>query len=234
MYKPASCMECRLWVMSNIRVDNGLQRHGSSKPSCLQQSSTISYLTQSRAEQEDELLLDLIQKHGLQCWSAIASSLPGRNTKQCSERYFIQNYYAVTYNSDRDTTGIRTISAQMWSRKVGQDTRIWPSCRANLCWAINGQRCELMVFSLNIHLSPWSLLTFPWCTELNIYPGGAATNSERLSLCRLIHPIYRTSNAVKNRWNWMSSPKRGDVRDMVVQRNGVLFRRVQVLEVYTH
>ena len=36
----------------------------------------------------------------------------------------------------------------------------------------------------------------------------------------------RTGNAVKNRWNWMATFKRGDARDTIVRRNCHLFCRI--------
>jgi Myb-like DNA-binding domain len=36
--------------------------------------------------QEDEMIIDLVGKHGAQKWAFIASQLPGRIGKQCRER----------------------------------------------------------------------------------------------------------------------------------------------------
>jgi hypothetical protein len=38
--------------------------------------------------------------------------------------------------------------------------------------------------------------------------------------------LLRSGNAVKNRWNWMAAPKRGDVYDCVVRENAHLFRQI--------
>ncbi len=35
--------------------------------------------------------------------------------------------------------------------------------------------------------------------------------------------LRRTGNAVKNRWNWMMSPKRKDIIDTIVMQNKTLF-----------
>ena len=37
--------------------------------------------------QEDELLVELIEKHGTGNWSVIAKEMPGRNGKSCRLRY---------------------------------------------------------------------------------------------------------------------------------------------------
>ena len=37
--------------------------------------------------QEDNLLIELVQKHGTRTWSAIVAQMPGRTGKQCRERY---------------------------------------------------------------------------------------------------------------------------------------------------
>lgn len=36
--------------------------------------------------QEDDLIIELVEKHGCKKWSSIANSLPGRIGKQCRER----------------------------------------------------------------------------------------------------------------------------------------------------
>ena len=38
--------------------------------------------------------------------------------------------------------------------------------------------------------------------------------------------VYRTGNAVKNRWNRMVSMKREDILDHIVMQNASLFRRI--------
>ncbi len=41
----------------------------------------------------------------------------------------------------------------------------------------------------------------------------------------------RTGNAVKNRWNWMTSPKRDNVLDTIVKQNARLFKQILVVSV---
>lgn len=53
-------------------------------------SRTASHEGRRRAKffpEEDELLKDLVQKHGSSNWHLIASLMPGRNTRQVRERY---------------------------------------------------------------------------------------------------------------------------------------------------
>lgn len=38
-------------------------------------------------EQEDEVIIELVNKYGAKKWSTIAQHLPGRIGKQCRERY---------------------------------------------------------------------------------------------------------------------------------------------------
>lgn len=38
-------------------------------------------------KEEDEKIMELVQKYGAKKWSFIASSLPGRKAKQCRERW---------------------------------------------------------------------------------------------------------------------------------------------------
>lgn len=42
-------------------------------------------------EEEDKKVIELVEKHGPEKWSYIASFLPGRIGKQCRERYLFKN-----------------------------------------------------------------------------------------------------------------------------------------------
>jgi hypothetical protein len=44
--------------------------------------------------------------------------------------------------------------------------------------------------------------------------------------------VRRTGNAVKNRWNWMMSPKREDILDTIVTQNKNLFRAIYQVDHY--
>jgi len=41
----------------------------------------------TECEQEDEIIIDLVNRYGPKKWSTIAQKLPGRIGKQCRERY---------------------------------------------------------------------------------------------------------------------------------------------------
>ncbi len=45
--------------------------------------------------QEDELIMELVKKHGPRQWSLIASHLKGRIGKQCRERYKDYQLWAI-------------------------------------------------------------------------------------------------------------------------------------------
>lgn len=45
--------------------------------------------------QEDEIIIELVNKYGPKKWSTIAQHLPGRIGKQCRERYD----YSVVYDN---------------------------------------------------------------------------------------------------------------------------------------
>lgn len=50
------------------------------------------------SKEEDELIIEMVQKHGSKKWSAIAKALPGRIGKQCRERW--HNHLNPTINKE--------------------------------------------------------------------------------------------------------------------------------------
>ncbi len=53
--------------------------------------------------QEDALLLAKVEVHGLNQWSLVASAIPGRKSKQCSERYGAECGYLHNFHSDYES-----------------------------------------------------------------------------------------------------------------------------------
>jgi hypothetical protein len=43
--------------------------------------------------------------------------------------------------------------------------------------------------------------------------------------------VCRTGSAVKNRWNWMTSPRREDVMDTLVKQNARMFKQILMVGV---
>jgi len=49
--------------------------------------SNVKSPIESECKQEDEIIIDLVNRYGPKKWSTIAQHLPGRIGKQCRERY---------------------------------------------------------------------------------------------------------------------------------------------------
>lgn len=84
--------------------------------------------------QEDDLVVELVARHGAKRWSLIASHLSGRIGKQCRERY-VRARRRLTGRADGTTTCTRAST-----RRRGPKRRMplfWPRTRA---WATSGPR----------------------------------------------------------------------------------------------
>ncbi|OHT12122.1 Myb-like DNA-binding domain containing protein [Tritrichomonas foetus] len=64
-------------------------------------SLPVKHLKRKFTQEEDELLLSIVQKTGPCKWDKIAAAIPGRNGRQCRDRYI--NYLSPNVNHDEWT-----------------------------------------------------------------------------------------------------------------------------------
>ena len=70
---------------------------------------------------EDQILSEAVKEHGARDWNAIAKSLPGRNGKQCRERYlykFSDDFKHNSWTEEEDTilTKMQRQFGNHWSK----------------------------------------------------------------------------------------------------------------------
>ncbi|KAL3331297.1 hypothetical protein AABB24_034891 [Solanum stoloniferum] len=78
-------------------------------------------------KEEDDLIIELVEKHGCKKWSAIANSLPGRIGKQCRERW--HNHLDPTITKDAWTEQEESVLChyhQLYGNKWAKIARFLP------------------------------------------------------------------------------------------------------------
>jgi hypothetical protein len=149
------------------------------------------------ARQEDEQMVELVQKYGTKKWSAIAKELPGRLGKQCRERWYNHldpdiNKDAWTAEEDRMVLELRQQLGNRWAEIA---RRMRGRCVGG-GWAGPGRRAS---------------------TRGPVWTSIAAESSIATTTT-----IGRTDNAIKNRWNstLCRVAKEGGNKDPTARKRG--------------
>ena len=78
--------------------------------------------------EEDQILRELVQKHGFNDWSVISASMPNRSARQCRERY--KNYLAPELTNghwSEEEDNLLLLKYQEFGPKWAQISKFFPS-----------------------------------------------------------------------------------------------------------
>ncbi|KAG0517430.1 hypothetical protein BDA96_09G088800 [Sorghum bicolor] len=127
------------------------------------------------SKEEDEIIIQMVNKHGPKKWSTIAQALPGRIGKQCRERW--HNHLNPGINKDAWTQDeeIRLIHAhQTYGNKWAELTKFLPGRTDN---AIKNHWHSSVKKKVDSYRSSGLLAQFQGLTPVEYTPGGLNVDS---------------------------------------------------------